>query len=249
MTANEMANELELELDRSASFGSPGYEDFELSSVLTKAQELFIKKFIDKKNNRKLESFEESEIRGQGLSALLKQGISLPPSSDQIGTFNNGVYYDLPEDFMYTVEERVITDKILCDTVEDKVEAAVRVVPHDKVSRWKNNKYKKPYCFDYGDALVWRLYYSREIDGSNSPASNKRHQLLTDGTFNVDGYTITYLKNPTEIKVDQDTPPNQINCILDESTHLVIVSMASDLMMDRVKEQKAQNIESLKDLE
>lgn len=249
MTANEMATELELELDRSASFGSPGYEDFELSSVLTKAQSFYIKKFIDKKNNRKLESFEESEIRGQGLSALLKRGISLSPSSDQTGVFTDGKYFDLPEDFMYTIEERVLTNQILCNTVEDKIEAAVRVVPHDKVSRWKKNKYKKPYCFNYGDALVWRLYYSRETDGSISPASNKRHQLLTDGSFNVDDYTITYLKNPTEIKVDNTTPSNQINCILDESTHLTIVGIASDLMMERVKEQKIQNIEGIKDLE
>ena len=32
MTANEMADALELKLDRSDSFGSPGYEDFELSN-------------------------------------------------------------------------------------------------------------------------------------------------------------------------------------------------------------------------
>lgn len=249
MTANEMGIELEKILDRSASFGSPGYEDFELTSVLTKAELFYIKKFIDKKNNRKLESFEESEIRGQGLSALLKRGISLPPSSDQTGVFSNGEYFDLPEDFMYTIEERVITDQILCNTVEDKIEATVRVVPHDKVSRWKKNKYKKPYCFDYGDALVWRLYYSREVDGSTSTASDKRHQLITDGTFNVDDYTITYLKNPMGIKVDNATPSNQINCILDESTHDSIVEIAADLMMGRVKEQKVQNIEGIKDLE
>lgn len=249
MTANEMATELELELDRSSSLGSPGYEDFDLTSILTKAEAFFVKKFIDKKNNRKQESLEESEIRGQGLSALLKRGISLPPSSDQLGVFSNGTYYDLPEDFMLTIEERIITDKILCDTVDDKVEAGVGVVTHDNVSKWKNNKYKKPYCFDYGDALVWRLYYSRDVDGSISPASNKRHQLITDGTFNIDDYTMTYLINPKGIVVDYTTPSNQVNSILDKSTHLVIIGIATDLMMDRVKEQKVQNIEGIKDLE
>ena len=48
MTANEMADSLELKLDRSSSFGSPGYEDFELSSVLTEAQQLYVKKFMMK---------------------------------------------------------------------------------------------------------------------------------------------------------------------------------------------------------
>jgi hypothetical protein len=50
MTANEMATELELELDRSSSLGSPGYEDFDLTSVLSKAEWFFVKKFIDKKH-------------------------------------------------------------------------------------------------------------------------------------------------------------------------------------------------------
>ena len=47
MTANEMADALELKLDRSDSFGSPGYEDFELSSVLTEAEQLYVKKYFD----------------------------------------------------------------------------------------------------------------------------------------------------------------------------------------------------------
>ena len=60
MTANEMASELELRLDRSDSFGSPGYEDFDVSSVLTAAQWLYIKKFYYEQNNRKRQGFEET---------------------------------------------------------------------------------------------------------------------------------------------------------------------------------------------
>ena len=58
-----------------------------------------------------------------------------------------------------------------------------------------------------------------------------------------------YLKNPESIVVDRGTPANQKNCEFDESTHRVIIDMATDLMMQRVKEQKVQNIEPLKDLE
>ena len=52
MTANEMADELELRLDRIDSFGSPGYEDFDLTSALTEAQLLYIKQFVSELNNR-----------------------------------------------------------------------------------------------------------------------------------------------------------------------------------------------------
>ena len=48
LTANEMAAELEEKLDRANSFGSPGYEDEDLSSVLTEAQHLYVKKFLMK---------------------------------------------------------------------------------------------------------------------------------------------------------------------------------------------------------
>ena len=250
MTANEMATELELELDRSSSFGSPGYDDFELSSVLTKAQELYVKKFIDKKNNRKGESFEETEIRGQGLSALIKRATALTASSDQVGVFPNGIYYDLPEDFMYTIHEDVTIDKNECGT-QNGIVAEVAIVQHDEISRLRENKYKKPYYKNYGEAKIWRLFYSREVDGYSPliAATNKRHQLITDGTFNVVDYSISYLINPKEIIVDRNVVTNQRNSTLDESTHLTIIAIAADIMMDRVKEQKMQNIESIKDLE
>ncbi len=99
MTANEMADMLEEKLDRADSFGSPGYEDFDLTSVLTEAQELYVKKFFDEMNNRKQKGFEETEIRNQGLSALVKDGDNLTASADQTGiSVNNNVtgkFYDL----------------------------------------------------------------------------------------------------------------------------------------------------------
>jgi hypothetical protein len=76
MTANEMADEVELILDRSSSYGSPGYEDFEISSVLNMAETLYIKKFYDELNNRKGKGFQEIEIRNQGLGALIKDAPS-----------------------------------------------------------------------------------------------------------------------------------------------------------------------------
>lgn len=250
MTANEMASELELKLDRSSSFGSPGYEDFELTSVLTKAEMFYVKKFISGKNNRNQESIEETEVRGQGLSGLIKRSNSLPVSTDQTNVLKNGTYYDLPDDFMLTLSETVITDVKICGK-EEFVESGVTVVKHDSISRWLNNKYKKPFCFNYGEAKTWRLYYSREVDGSdiNLPATNKRHQLLTDGNFGIKDYIITYLQMPKGIVVDNVNPNNQVNSVLDPSTHLTIIDIAADLMMDRVKEQKAQSIEGIKDIE
>jgi len=113
MTANQMADELELKLDRSDSFGSPGYEDFELSSVLTEAQMVYVKKFIDELNNRKGKGFQETEIRMQGLGALINNASALTPSTTQTGRLTNGTFFDLPMDHMYTVYEECAINKLV----------------------------------------------------------------------------------------------------------------------------------------
>jgi hypothetical protein len=246
-----MADQLELRLDRSDSFGSPGYEDFEITSVLTEAESLFVKKFTSELNNRKGEGFEETEIRNQGLSALIKKGASLSASSSQVDVLTNGKFFDLPADFMYCIYEEITIDKLVCGSLVEYIKADVRITAHNEIPRLRRNKYKKPFYKNYGRGLVWRLVFSREVDGSvpASPATRKRHQLMTDGTFNVTNYTINYMKNPNGIIVDRTTVANQRNCILDESTHNAILDIAVDLMMNRVKEQSVKNIEGIKDLE
>lgn len=250
-----MADELELRLDRSDSFGSPGYEDFELSSVLTEAESLYVKKFISQLNNRKSEGFEETEIRNQGLSALIKRGAQLTVSSNQTDVFSNGglngKFFDLPDDFMYCIYEEAKIDQAPCGAPKELIVANVKVLGHDEVNRLFRNKYKKPFFKSWGEALVWRLTFSREFDGHDPsvPASSKRHQLISHESFAVVEYSINYLKNSPGIIVDRDITTNQRNCILDESTHSVIVDMAVALMMGRVKEQRVVNSETLKDLE
>ena len=243
MTANQMADMLEEKLDRADSFGSPGYEDFDLTSVLTEAQHLYVKKFFDEVNNRKQKGFEETEIRNQGLSALVKDGDNLSVSTDQVGVIVNnnvsGTFYDLPNDHMYTIYEECTIDKKECDTGAFII-GWVNIVAHNEMQRYNWSKYKKPFYRIDGNCRVWRSEFSR---------TRKRHELFTDGTFNVTNYHIRYVKNPKEIKVERANSANQRNCELDTSTHVVIVGIATDLMLQRVKEQKVQTIENFRDLE
>jgi hypothetical protein len=254
MTANEMADMLEEKLDRADSFGSPGYEDFDLSSVLTEAQQLYVKKFFDEVNNRKQKGFEETEIRNQGLSALVKDANNLSASADQTGVLVNnnvtGKFYDLPSDHMYTIYEECTIDKTECDT-NNSIIGWVMVVAHNEMQRYNWSKYKKPFYRPNGDCRVWRSEFSRKTSAIDPsiPATAKRHELFTDGTFNVTNYHMRYVKNPEDITVNRTTPTSQSNCELDESTHVVIVGIATDLMLQRVKEQKVQTIENFRDLE
>jgi hypothetical protein len=250
MTANEMADGLDQILDRVDSFGGPGYEDFDYSDVLNTAVHFYIKKFYDELNNRKMKGFQEIEIRNQGLAALITDAPSLTISASQVGTLTNGTFFDLPTNHMYTIFEECVINKIECGT-ENPIIASISTIAHHEIQRQASNKYKKPFYKSYGKARVWRSEYQRAVSGVNpaNPATSKRHELITDGTFNVTSYHMRYLKNPSAIVVDRDTPANQRNCELDESTHRVILDIAADLMLQRVKEQKVQTIEPLKELE
>jgi hypothetical protein len=249
-TANEMADDIESRVDRASSYSSPGYEDFELTQVLTEAEEQYVKQFISKLNNRKGHGFEETEIRAQGLSALLINA-DLTASATQTGVLANGVFYDLPSTFMYSVHEDITIDKTHCVTSASII-ADVRTVAHKEISRWRINKYKKPYYNEY-EARVWRLVYSRVDDGHDTTTlsrSEKRHQIVTDGTFTVSAYNMTYMQKPKGIIVDRSAGgTTDRNCILDDSTHDIIVDIAAGLLMERVKEQGVQNVIPKQELE
>jgi hypothetical protein len=255
MTANEMADELDQKLDRVDSYGGPGYEDFDYSSILTEAQHMFVKMFFDEMNNRKGKGFQEIEIRNQGLGALIQDAPSLTVSASQVGVFNNGTilgkFFDLPLDHMYTTYEECTIDKLKCGSTTDYIVAYITHVADNEIQRHDWNKYKKPYYKSYGDARVWRKEFRRSTTGilPSAAATAKRHELITDGTFNVTNYHIRYVKNPENIIVDRDTPTNQRNCELDYSTHPVILDLAMDLMLQRIKEQKMQIVEPFKALE
>lgn len=250
MTANEMADMLEEKLDRASSFGSPGYEDFDLSSVLTEAYHFYVKKFVDEVNNRKGKGFQETEIRDQGLGALVATAPTLQVSSTQTDALPNGTFFDLPMDHMYTVFEECTIDKQNCIN-NLPITADVKVIAYNEIQALRKNKYKKPFYESYGNARVWRVEYNRVQSGYDpaSPETAKRHEIITGPDFSVVTYYMRYLRNPLPIVVDRDTPTNQRNCELDYSTHIVIVDIATDLMLERVKEQKLQIRESFKDLE
>lgn len=254
MTANEMADKLDEKLDRMDSFGSPGYEDFDYSSVLTEAAQLYVKKYFDELNNRKGKGFEEIEIRDQGLGALIKDAPSLTPSASQVGVIVNtdvtGKFFDLPMDHMYTIYEECVIDKVECGT-NAPIVAYVIPISHTEMQRFSWSKYKKPFYKNHGESRVWRSQFSREVTGilPSAPATAKRHEIFTDGTFNINAYHMRYIKNPKDIVVDRTTSANQRNCELDESTHVVIIDIAVSLMSDRIREQRLQNIEQFKELE
>ena len=145
-----------------------------------------------------------------------------------------GVFLDLPSDFLYAVEEActLIPTGLAARTVE----SWIKPVRHDEYLANINNPYKKPY-----KDLVWRMDMSRiqHADG-NSSASSKRTELIIPNGYTLSNYRVRYLAMPPAIVVDEFEPANQKHCVLDETLHREIVDEAVAIAQAAVKKEEYQ---------
>jgi hypothetical protein len=234
MTANEMKANLLVTYDAVYSQSAPGFEDNELSILLSKAQLLYVLKTLNPKLNVVNEVFEETEMKSQGLSALIKDGLEAidPPtiSNNQVGSKPTGVFWELPDNLMYVINEEALTNIHDCSKLPNTVYKRIPVSPisHGEYNKFINNPYRKPYCDGY-DGLVLRLKHANK--------NNKKiHELLTDGNFNVTQYYIRYIKEPVDIVIDTDTPINQVDCELDSFVHNAIIDLGIKLLDKAIRE-------------
>jgi len=239
MTANQMWENVLVTYDALYSQSAPGFVDPEASILLTKAQWYYILQRLNPKSNRNMEGFEETEIRIQGLSALIKDSqdattpvVELPPV-DQTGILPGEKLWALPDDFMIAIYEGCTTNVPQCGTTNTFLRMLTIPISHDEYNLNYYNPYKKPYT-NGTEGLVWRLEHGKK------PVNNverKIHGLITDGTFNVTNYYLRYIKNPSDIVVNLNTPASQVNCELDSLTHQGICDIAVKLLSAAVREQ------------
>lgn len=239
MTANQMWENVLVTYDALYSQSAPGFVDPEASILLTKAQWYYILQRLNPKSNRNMEGFEETEIRIQGLSALVKdsQESSTPPTKtnvSQVGALPGEELWALPTDFMIAIYEGCQTNVKQCGS-NPPVYNRIMTIPisHDEYNLNYYNPYKRPYT-DGTEGIIWRLEHGRKTVNN---VERKIHGLITDGTFTITNYYLRYIKTPSDIVVDLDTPASQVNCELDSLTHQGICDIAVKLLSAAVREQ------------
>lgn len=265
MTASEMHENMIIQFEKINSQAAPGISDLEASVFLSNAQLYYVLSRINPILNTKKEGLEETEVRMQGLSALI--------STAEITTFiqsaeslPNGVFVTLPLNFMYSILESCTIDQNNCVTGQPAV-LPVYVISHNDYTRLISNPFKKPY-FSGSEGLVWRLTYSRETTGyddqtvislnpntgeySLTNQTGKRHELITDADFGLTEYFLRYLKIPrgiVSIYNGDGSTTTQINCELDESTQQAIIDIAVDMMKDSAMQPNQESIPGMKQIE
>lgn len=230
MTAQEMWDNVLVTYDALYSASAPGFEVPEANILLSKAQWYYILQRINPKNNRNMEGIEETELRSQGLSALIKDGQQAtdPPTTlgvSQTGVLTGEVFWALPQDFMYTLYEAVVTNIPVCGS---STYTKIPVIPisHDEYNLNYSNPYKQPWT-NGSEGLVWRLVNKPQVVNN---VERKIHGLVTLG-FNVTNYYIRYFKKPLNIEIGVQ------DCELDDFTHQAIVDIAVKLLSAAVREQ------------
>lgn len=255
--ANDMWQNVLVKYEKLTGNAAPGIQDAQATSIMTRAQWHFIHTRIYPLFNNKREGLEETEIRMQGLSALISNASITTFSA---GNLPNGSFAELPLDFMYTILEYCTIDQDDCVTNTPAV-VSVNVLSHDEYIKGIINPYRKPY-FDGHLGIVWRLTYGRDNTAYSSQTENstsgyefltgqtgKKHQLVTDGTFNVTDYSLVYLRIPRDIIITYYSGGNQQNCELDESTHRAIEGIAVDLLKESLSQPNQQIIPNMQQIE
>jgi len=208
----DMKREFLILYDKITNFEAAGYEDEEISRILTKAQERVVLSRYKSLSNQVREGFENTEIRRKELQELVKGVTITTPSLDQTQALPNGVFYDLPTDCLLAVSEEVTIASSVACTNGNRVR--VKPVTHDEYSINVSNPFKKPSAL----RAIWRLDYQ-----------GHKHELITDGAFTVNEYHLRYIQvlQPIIIgaqTVDGATGP--LNCELNDILHRRIVDEA-----------------------
>ena len=189
MTKQEFLNNFYLQFDKLASQALPGYEPAEISAMATEAQELLVVTYYTG-NNSTGKSFEQTEKRIQDLGELVKHAMLTPLPYNPLLNMPNGVFVELPNTLLdnpidysdvhwFTVYEEVLTsDK--CTPRKYVLE-----INHNEYVRALDNPYNKP-----NKNKVWRM----RIEG-------RKHELITDGSYNIQKYVFRYVKKPNPINL------------------------------------------------
>lgn len=225
MTSQEMKQRFLLLYDKVTNLAAPGYIDSEISIFLTKSQDRITKRYYNHKGNKYKDGFEETEKRRKDLSELIRGprdnsgNLLTSSSSSQSAVVDvNGEFFDLPEDFLYAISERIKVKDSTDRCLADGALVNVKPITHDEYTANIDNPFKNP-----SNSLAWRMDFSRETAGDGNI---KRHEIITNGNYKVDEYLLRYIKRPREIDIDGSLTGSVQDSELDESIHEEIVDEA-----------------------
>lgn len=169
------------ELDKTSALELPSFEPEEIDFWLNNA----IKKFTKTRyggTNTKGESFEETQKRIDDLRTLI-QAVSNSSVSSLTSDYPNGYRWDLPSDYWFALSEEA---NIEVNAVETRV--GITECTIDEYRFMVDDPFSE-HVLHYGSAKPLRIFNANSVE------------LISDGSYTVDDYHLTYLRSPNEVSL------------------------------------------------
>lgn len=234
MLVAQLKYEFNIKYNTIAGLTAPPFNDREISTLLTMAQEKMLKLIISPKAGNNVQSIEEDTLNKDKFSPWILP-VTLTESYTDNSSLPNGQFFNLPTDFLYPLLERAditFTSNSGCHTTgSNKSNVKVKPVTYNYYNNNVDNPFKNP-----NDDLVWRYTLGQDVNGRET----KRYELITDGTYTVSAYKLRYIKKPRPIilasNVSIDGYTGVQECELDSFYHRDIVNIAVDDALEIIKD-------------
>lgn len=164
---------------------APGFNAYEKSVVLTKAQDEVLKNYFNPKGNKYQEGYDDSPKRQIDFSRLTKNYTLASENLDtaKFDSRDNSKSVVLPSDIMMIINERVKVTR--CNDILNLV---VVPIAYDEYDRLMSKPYKRPL-----KNQAWRLI--------NSGTGENTADLIVHPQDTISGYSLRYVRKPLPIIV------------------------------------------------
>lgn len=216
MTSIEMVREFRIFVDKVDSQSVPDFEIEEIYIFLNEAQERYIKTHYGL-NNIYQKSFEASQKRTDDLSNLVvTRFTAINLVSYEVNT------YEAKLDTLYTNEAMDIAST---DTYMFFIRGRAR---HNSVTC--GTMYINPFMSEQDDLENAKLdpFKRPDLENSLSYFEHGNIYIITDGTYTIDKYKLTFIRRPLAISASQ-------NCELKAHTHKEIVQLAVQIALENIE--------------
>jgi len=220
MDIENMHVAVKLEYDKTSALELPAFEPEEIDYWLNNA----IRKFGKTRHsgmNVKGTSFEQTQKRIDDLRTLV-ESVTETSVSATASDYPNGYRFDLPvTGYWFTLSEEA---NIVVDTIETRV--GITECTIDEYRQRVDDPYSE-HILHYTLAKPLRIFNDLTVE------------LISDGSYTIDDYHLTYLKAPATVDLSGTT-----DCDLPEHTHDEIVKLAVSMMLENVEQPRYQTYQN-----
>lgn len=220
MTNPEFLDEFNLLFNNISSNKAPGLDAYEISVLLTMAQEEYVKGIY---SGRLLGSFEANEEARRQLDTLVKPQVTCSKTTgNPIKDNNKHTVFNLPGDCWYIIYEQA---SVKTDDCLNNSSLAIQPVTHDAYHKIKYNPFKGP-----NNRRILRL-------------DTGKLEVELVSKYDINTYNISYIVRPNPIILESLVgTENSINgeqdempCELSELIHRDILNIAVRLATETYK--------------